>query len=176
MKKNITTLFIFFLIFTLACESTPETQKKAREDIQDTSDTEPPNTDNGFSTGGGQNQPAEDIPDMPQVPVCRKNCSSVDDCVEVGANALHQPMNYACTNGICYHKGCQSDANCDEQFPGLDYLCSKEGECLKKCAAPSDCVRANLFSGNHEYTENNFECQEGGCRWIGCVSHEECHV
>jgi len=42
--------------------------------------------------------------------------------------------------------------------------------CLEQCTAPADCVTA----GSALYDADNWECDAGACRWLGCASQAEC--
>lgn len=103
------------------------------------------------------------------VATCVKACSEPKDCVALRNDATHDENNYACEGGSCVYLGCQSDAECEEINPGFGYICTAAG-CVTPCTEPAECAILEYPT----YDENNFECRDGGCFYLGCISDSEC--
>jgi hypothetical protein len=119
----------------------------------------------GQSDGGGGSGPAD-----PGPPICLYACSTPADC-DTGGGDPFTADNYECTGGGCIYTGCNSDSEC--QAIG-DYVCRDFGAgvatCVLACAAPADCD----IGGGEPFTAENYECSDGGCRYLGCTSDTEC--
>jgi len=110
---------------------------------------------------------------------CQATCTTVSDCVtaQMETNPLTGQDNWACTDGVCRYTGCNSDAECQEAWEtqGGEYECVEQtggvGACFALCEAASDCV-SQFASPN--FDEDNYACDEGRCRYLGCVSDAEC--
>jgi hypothetical protein len=44
------------------------------------------------------------------------------------------------------------------------------GQCVDDCRQPADCA-----SGDPAFNADNWECQAGACKWLGCSSNNECN-
>lgn len=107
----------------------------------------------------------------PSMPYCRQTCSVDADCAT--ASAAYDADNYACESGLCRWKGCNSDAECQSSFASSAYTCKLQlgiKQCLKKCTAPADCAVA----GSAAYDADNYACESGTCRYVGCNGDGEC--
>ena len=87
-------------------------------------------------------------------------------------HAANDADNYACEGGLCRWTGCTGDAECAETF-GASYTCgAPSGElsyCVPRCQQAEDCA---LDDGT--YSADNYVCDDGACRWLGCHSSGEC--
>ena len=106
-------------------------------------------------------------------PMCLHVCSTPAHCAT--GSPAYDADNYRCTNGLCEFIGCTGDAECAAAV-GASYGCHAfEGwgypVCLPRCSGASDCV---IASGGPLYDADNYECDEGFCRWIGCHAAGEC--
>lgn len=104
------------------------------------------------------------------IPLCQQTCSTAADCAT--ASAAYDADNYACEGGICRWKGCNSDEECKSSFASSAYACrtvSGVKQCVKACASASDCSM-----GSAAYDADNYACEAGSCRWIGCNTDAEC--
>jgi len=110
----------------------------------------------------------------PGPPLCTRTCTGPSDCAEA-ANALQDADNYECIDGGCRYRGCLSTAECSAVF-GASYVCVHFPSyplpaCVVACAVPTDCESpAPIFGAD------NYECIDGGCRWLGCNSAAECQM
>ncbi|MBN2529286.1 MAG: hypothetical protein JXR76_23060 [Deltaproteobacteria bacterium] len=136
------------------------------------SDTDGDSDSDGDTDADGDSDSDSDIqrPSKP-VPVCVKECSGPSDCVEVGADKLHRAPNYTCESGLCKYIGCTNNDNCDDEYPGFNYVCSANGECQYPCQTVADCS----LGTKHE-DDDNWNCQGGGCQYLGCLNSYECSV
>ena len=161
-------LCLFFAsggIAAAACEdSVPVSQGSAVDGDAD-SDTDS-DSDSDADTDGDADGDA-DVPSF-DIPVCVQSCSDVSDCVPVGADAIHDADNYQCTSGNCVYTGCNSEAECDEAYPALSYVCHATG-CLPACSTAADCA-----FDSPDADEDNYTCDNGACVYLGCLSDAEC--
>jgi len=101
------------------------------------------------------------------VQVCLVACASAADCA-TGVEAYDED-NYTCEDGGCVYTGCTSDDECRSLG---DYLCTESAGpsvCQPACDSVSDCVL-----GLAPYDSDNYECNDGVCAYLGCLSDEEC--
>lgn len=103
------------------------------------------------------------------VPLCVKDCSTAADCVEVGADYLHREPNYSCDNGLCIYTGCVDDDNCAQVYSFPAHVCSANGDCLPPCESADDCAITGA-----DVDADNWECNAGGCEYLGCLNSYEC--
>lgn len=129
----------------------------------------------GSSRGGSSVSSSGASGAAPAIPYCRQVCSTPDDCADeyptLGAD------NHACTANRCEYLGCQSTAECTEEYESADYVCApkKPGllpDCYKKCNVPNDCATP----GDPLKDEDNWACEGNLCQWKGCLSDEECEA
>jgi hypothetical protein len=104
---------------------------------------------------------------------CAPACATPEDCT-LFVSAFDQD-NFICENEACWYLGCNSDDECVDTFHDPRYRCAgPPGEpfrqCALTCTAPIDCVNGDAPL----YSEDNYECVEGLCRWLGCVAPDEC--
>lgn len=110
---------------------------------------------------------------------CLAACSAPADCPHPSRvdSPLYGADNYECKNGVCSYVGCYSDAECQAgiQGTGLNWVCSSEfwgfPMCSTPCNAPSDCT---YLAGNPIFDADNYVCDQGICRHLGCQSDGEC--
>ncbi len=105
------------------------------------------------------------------VPYCQMTCSSASDCAQTGA--AFDADNYACEGGLCRYQGCNSDAECVSTFSSDKYACrdiAGTKTCQTKCTTVSDCA----IPGSAAYSEDNWACDAGTCKYVGCKSDSEC--
>ncbi len=101
---------------------------------------------------------------------CVEACSTADDC------SLGVPYadadNFACDAGVCRGLGCLSDAEC-AAIPGGTYVCRDLGGgvagCIQACSNADDCSLGVPYAD-----ADNFACEAGVCRGLGCLSDAEC--
>jgi hypothetical protein len=60
------------------------------------------------------------------------------------------------------------DAGSDGDDPGPDPI----PVCRRLCESPADCSSGNPGP----YDQDNYSCSEGFCRWLGCLSDEDCQA
>jgi hypothetical protein len=101
---------------------------------------------------------------------CVKACSVPEDC-SMGVSG-YDADNYSCDNGGCMYRGCNTDEECDETFPGR--VCRRDstgyGSCWETCSTAADCVLTGAAQD-----EDNFTCSGGLCTYIGCHNDAECN-
>lgn len=106
--------------------------------------------------------------------LCVRQCATVSDCIVEGATGAQDADNYECDDGACRYLGCRNDAECVTSL-GAGAICVREGmvtpACALGCETAADCVTETSTA---PFDENNYECASGACRWIGCVSDDEC--
>jgi len=100
---------------------------------------------------------------------CQQTCSAVTDCFDEdeGDPDPFNSDNWSCDT-VCVYEGCNSDAEC-----GLfGQVCRGQGGidvCVDPCATADDCA-----SVGSTVDADNWECQGGGCLYLGCSSDAEC--
>jgi hypothetical protein len=82
--------------------------------------------------------------------------------------------NYVCEDGGCRPTGCNSDAECDSQIAGN--VCRLHPifglpNCDPGCITVVDCSTDSIL-----YDADNYECEGGVCRHLGCNNDAECEV
>ena len=107
---------------------------------------------------------------------CVASCATPTDCA-TPSSAVLDADNWACDAGACRYLGCTSDDECGSAFasgaptyrcvdaPGGLPTCVETCETRDDCASPSPSVDAD-----------NFACDEGLCRFLGCLSDAECQA
>jgi hypothetical protein len=110
------------------------------------------------------------VPGYP-APMCLHTCVTPGDCAT--ASAAYDADNYRCTGGLCEYIGCRSDPECAtlgnygcHAFAGWIYPF-----CTQRCATAADCA---VPTGGTLYDVDNYACEGGYCRWIGCHDAGEC--
>jgi hypothetical protein len=100
---------------------------------------------------------------------CVTACQSVDDCV-LGV-PIYDQDNWDCQNGACAYTGCTGDSECSSYAPGTECLGdgSNPPQCLEPCTTADDCAL-----GVPAYDASHYACDQGVCRYTGCVSDAEC--
>jgi hypothetical protein len=83
--------------------------------------------------------------------------------------------NWTCDGG-CNYLGCHDDDECSASqvcrpFSGiLEVLLGYDAPvCVTACQSAADCDL-----GSEPTTADNFECVDGGCKWLGCLGDGEC--
>jgi hypothetical protein len=96
------------------------------------------------------------------------------DCVDPNPNVLFDSDNWTCTGGACEYTGCVGNAECDAAY-GPGYACVMHQSyplpaCVEACSTAADCVSP----AGPLFDQDNYACEAGGCRWLGCNSADEC--
>ena len=108
----------------------------------------------------------------PGLSTCTEACTSVDECVETLISV--DLDNWKCTDGGCKYEGCLNDGECEADF-GAGARCLERPNtyavCAAPCTSPADCV---MDGAPPSADEDNYECRDGLCVSIGCVSNDEC--
>jgi hypothetical protein len=106
---------------------------------------------------------------------CAVACNAPADCALPGGAAWDED-NWACDGGACNYLGCTSDDECAPSMvcrdhPGvLELLLGYDApSCVPACTSAADCDL-----GAEPTTADNYACEDGGCRWIGCLDDAEC--
>jgi hypothetical protein len=109
------------------------------------------------------------------VPTCVEQCASPADCASPAPSVDED--NWACEASTCRYLGCASDAECNETFgaTGGSYRCvpgfGGVRQCIEACSSPADCA-----SGAPSVDEDNWACEAGLCRYLGCTGDGECQA
>ena len=118
---------------------------------------------------------------------CMALCTTPSDCVNdsISPDVAFDEDNWACQDGVCAYLGCSSDQECYESYLGVsgDWECHDTGVgmsfCFRTvlCETPVDCVvgywkHPDAAPANSD--ENNWACQDGECRYLGCQTDDEC--
>lgn len=178
--RNYTVVFCLLLLSTslasgcLPSDDEGESNSTDSGQVQDTveldSDSEPDSTQADSS-----NEPdsSEDTGSDPQVPFpsCLTACTTAADCGQSGTPAFDE-NNYRCDDGACVYRGCETDAECHEQFSS-DFRCYQDSSiatCRQTCSTPADCAFPDALS----HQEDNYLCSNGVCTWMGCNNDDDC--
>jgi hypothetical protein len=106
-------------------------------------------------------------PDAEPVPYCYLACGTAADCV-VTKFPFASEDNYRCNAGACEYTGCLSDDECApsacRSFFGLT------AQCVPRCTTAADCAGGT----DPVQGEDNYQCVDGACKWLGCTSDAEC--
>lgn len=103
-------------------------------------------------------------------PFCRITCDTVASCVQ--PSPAYDEDNYRCTDNLCEYTGCRSDDECQAVFMSSAWLCRDLGglpTCQQACASTSDCGQ-----GTAAFDADNYTCDDGVCRYVGCSNDSEC--
>lgn len=105
------------------------------------------------------------------VPTCYPACDDVGQCVL--ATPIYDADNWECSAGRCAWLGCTDDAECQATYQNPSYACVEIGgptpTCLATCDVADDCIQPSPL-----YDGENWTCDAGVCRWIGCLDDGEC--
>ncbi len=111
-----------------------------------------------------------------------KSCSTAADCAS-NENALMDENNWKCKNGGCHYTGCTGDAECEEVYARTQktYKCDKDSpygvaQCVLACSTATDCDPYGTGSTENAYDFDNYKCESGYCRYIGCKNDSECEA
>jgi len=112
---------------------------------------------------------------------CVHTCTAPKDCVTAPGGAYGE-ANWSCESGACHYLGCKTDDECKTTFSAPNYVCralvfpgfeglipSGAKNCVKSCTTEADCD-----SASPAYDKDNFVCDSGACRYIGCKNDKEC--
>jgi hypothetical protein len=109
---------------------------------------------------------------------CLADCATPADCPMAGVTDFrYDADNYACKDGHCSWEGCKSDAECAASLgaTGKEWKCADNSwgfpVCTMTCKVPADCV---YIPNSAMFDSNNYECNEGFCRHLGCLNDAEC--
>jgi hypothetical protein len=114
-------------------------------------------------------------PDLGSIRLCQQACSGPVDCVP-NDNALQDADNWSCNAGHCEYLGCLSSSECTAVF-GAGYACIQfAGQplagCVETCLNAGDCASV----GSPLFDVDNYDCENSGCRWLGCNGDDECRT
>ena len=105
---------------------------------------------------------------------CAVGCSAPSDCVLPGA--AWDEDNWTCEQGGCNYQGCSGDGECApgqvcRPYSGIvEALLGYDAPaCVPGCSTAADCDL-----GAEPTTADNYACEDGGCRWLGCLDDDEC--
>ena len=105
----------------------------------------------------------------PPTPLCQRACTAPADCAS--GTALYDATHYACESGACRWLGCRGDPECAAAFGSSRYACrtvSGLSLCVQTCAVAADCATSAAFDAD------NYACDAGACRYLGCNDDAEC--
>jgi hypothetical protein len=110
---------------------------------------------------------------------CLAACAGKADCPHPSRvdSPLYGADNYECKNGVCSYIGCHSDAECQAGIPGtaLTWVCSSALHGFPICSTPCDTAAdCTYLAGNPIFDVDNYACDQGICRHLGCQSDAEC--
>jgi len=117
---------------------------------------------------------------VPPMPTCTVTCSNDEECTVLGnpTMGIYDEDNWACVDGSCRWTGCHDKAECavEPSLEGKEYRCIESNcgmrLCLTKCAEVVDCL-PSTYAGT-AFDNDNYACEGGICRYLGCMSDEEC--
>ncbi len=105
------------------------------------------------------------------IDTCIAGCTTVAQC-NLGS-AAYDEDNYICADGWCQYQGCNGDSECAAIG---NYVCRDLGigitTCVMACNVPGDCD----IGGGSAYDADNYSCDEGWCRYLGCNNDGECQA
>jgi hypothetical protein len=108
------------------------------------------------------------------IPACNRTCTLAAECA--GGTLTTDTNNYACTRGLCEYLGCVNDEECFATFAptGGDWRCvTPTGggipTCSEVCGSAADCA-----SPSPAVDADNYACERGTCRYLGCRNDDEC--
>lgn len=116
--------------------------------------------------------------DSTTLPACAQACEIPDDChyYEAGSTEnAYDSDNYACTDGACEYKGCNSDNECivlagsEYGCREMDFVTVTMSLCTNLCNTAADCV-----TDGSNYTEENYNCTNSTCVIKQCESDQFC--
>jgi hypothetical protein len=108
------------------------------------------------------------------LPSCSEVCFSPSDCAS--PSPAVDADNYACESGVCRYLGCLNDSECMATFgvAGGEWVCRETvpggpPTCSEVCRSPADCA-----SAAPSVDADNYACEAGICRYLGCLNDAEC--
>jgi hypothetical protein len=122
---------------------------------------------------------AIDAPDAPPpLSYCYWECDQVADCPLGMAGTISDADNVACDDGACRWTGCNNDAECRTSLSTQAAVCEMAfgqmvPNCWYTCTTAADCARGPAGGTSDA---DNFACDGGKCRWLGCNSTAECQT
>jgi hypothetical protein len=130
--------------------------------------------------GGGEEDPPDrpdaqlatdaGAPDGTSFPECTKSCGTRDDCAW-DVTPAYGADNWECNGGECDYLGCLSDGECDAAYACRAF----DGRfpiCVQRCGPTLPCAEEN--GPDPILDADNYQCVDGACRWLGCLSSDEC--
>lgn len=111
-------------------------------------------------------------------PSCQATCTSAAGCVR--DDGAYAARNFGCEDGVCRWHGCQSDDECQRSLGGEAdphrFACRALGSdgfrtCEMTCQGPADCS-----TGAATTDTDNYVCEAGLCRYLGCLTDDECRA
>lgn len=116
------------------------------------------------------------------LPSCLQACATAGDCGT--GSAAFDADNYRCDAGVCLYEGCRDDAECAATFFDPAYDCRDvlppdtglplpvaRRNCVRSCTAPADCAQPSPA-----FDADNYACEGGACRYVGCRDDDECRL
>ncbi len=106
-------------------------------------------------------------------PLCVQSCQVADDCAQAGQ--VYTGEHWECAGGKCKYLGCKTDLECSNTFGGVSDVCATDSGsaptplCVKSCQVNADCAKAG-----QAFSEDNWECTGGRCKYLGCKTDLEC--
>jgi hypothetical protein len=129
--------------------------------------------DAGPGVDGGGVDAGRDAGTAP-IPACNRTCTLASECAS--GSLVTDENNYACTRGLCEYLGCVNDEECLAAFgpTGGDWRCvTPTGggipTCSEVCGSAADCA-----SPSPAVDADNYACERGTCRYLGCRNDDEC--
>jgi len=176
------TLLIALLL--AGCADTRDAADAGARPSMDAGTVPPPGTDGGApppGTDGGAPPPGTDAgdpppgtdagPPAPSITFCVLGCAVDADCTT--ASPAFDADNYRCDDGRCEYTGCVDDAECRATFSNTSYVCRDPGTGVRTCQQSCDAA-ADCGSGTPAFDANNYACEGGLCRYVGCRDDAEC--
>ncbi|HTJ80646.1 MAG TPA: hypothetical protein VL400_02950, partial [Polyangiaceae bacterium] len=106
------------------------------------------------------------------VPTCHIGCSGAIECAQ--PSPAFDEDNWSCVDGGCVYLGCNSAQECQDSLMNPNYDCvtvagSSVATCQPTCTGAADCAQPSAA-----YDNDNWDCVEGRCEYLGCQSTDEC--
>lgn len=111
---------------------------------------------------------------------CVQLCGAAAEC-GTGTPA-YDSDNYGCESGACVYRGCNDDAECEGTLgaaygcfafdpPPLPGIPVATRNCVRRCSTADDCG-----TDGGAYSSDNYACEGGACRYLGCTADMECQT
>jgi hypothetical protein len=129
--------------------------------------------------GSAPNDAPIDAVDLPDpLPTCVLTCTDATQCGSGPPGGQYDDENQVCDDGVCRWTGCSSDDQCEVYYGDPDMVCEQAfgwslPQCFETCTVDGDCPHR---PGGAVTDGDNFVCDDGKCRWLGCLSTAECDL